>query len=167
MANKKYSKNILLGFISICIILFGTYNGFIALNAKIKIATRRGEIYSFKKDNCLEFLIKNTKVGDYVFVYPYYPMYYFLADVKNPTRYSILMHNMNTKTQFNEVINDLEEKKVKYVLWDTIVDGQGLTKWLHDYKHPSRIDLEIEQYLKNNYKILTIENGFRIMKRIS
>jgi 4-amino-4-deoxy-L-arabinose transferase-like glycosyltransferase len=167
LANKKYLKDILLGFISICIILFGTYNGFIALNAKKKIATRKGEIYSFKKDNCSEFLNKNTKVGDWVFVYPYYPMYYFLANVKNPTRYSILMHNINTKAQFNEAINDLEEKKVKYVLWDTIVDGQGLTKWFPDYKHPSRMNLEIEQYLKNNYKILTIENGFRIMKRIS
>ncbi len=167
LANNRYLKDILLGFISFCIILFGTYNGVIALHAKKKISTRKGEIYSFKKDNCLEFLNKNTRSGDLVFVYPYYPMYYFLANVKNPTRYSILMHNINTKAQFNEVINDLEVKKVKYVLWDTIVDGQGLTKWFPDYKHPSMKNLEIEQYLKNNYKILSIENGFRIMKRIS
>lgn len=165
LKNIGYTKDIVLGFISICIIFFGTYNALIALNAKEKIITRRGEIYCFKKDNCLEFLKQNTEEGNWIFVYPYYPMYYFLANVRNPTRYSILMYHINTKAQFYEVINDLEKKNVKYVLWDTLVDGQKINKWFPNYKHPFVKDLEIERYLKNNYEILSIENGFRIMKK--
>jgi hypothetical protein len=131
------------------------------------MATRKGDVYAFKEDSCLKFLNENTKPGDYVFVYPYYPMYYFLADVRNPTRYSILMYNINTELQFAEVIDDLEEKEVKYVLWDTMINGQKLAKWFPEYKHPVRENQVIENYLEKNYWILTIKNGFRIMQRKS
>ena len=127
--------------------------------------TRKGALYSFKQDDCVQFLIQNTEEGDFVFVYPYYPMYYYLASVRNPTRYSILMHHINTRAQFYEAINDLENKAVKYVLWDTLVEGQNLKKWFPNYQQPPKQDLEMEQYLKKNYQILTIKNGFRIMKK--
>ena len=158
-------KNVICACISICVIFFGSYNAFVALNAKEKIMTRKGALYSFKQDDCVQFLIQNTEEGDFVFVYPYYPMYYYLASVRNPTRYSILMHHINTRAQFYEAINDLENKAVKYVLWDTLVEGQNLKKWFPNYQQPPKQDLEMEQYLKKNYQILTIKNGFRIMKK--
>jgi hypothetical protein len=111
------------------------------------------------------YLIENFKPGDKVFVYPYYPMYYFLADIRNPTRYSILVYNINTEFQFNETVADLERKKVEYVLWDTVVDGPNLKTWFPQYVHPPDGSLLLEKYLMMNYEIVGTKNNFRILRR--
>jgi hypothetical protein len=102
---------------------------------------------------------------EWVFVYPYYPMYYYLADVRNPTRFSILMYHYNTAAQFDEVIRDLESKHVKYVLWDTVVDGANLRTWFPAYVQPPQDQLRLERYLQLSYDVVSIKNGFRIMRR--
>ena len=43
-------------------------------------------------------------------------MYYFLSATTNPTRYSLLMYNYNTSSQFEEVVRALEDRKVTYVV---------------------------------------------------
>jgi hypothetical protein len=59
----------------------------------------------------------------------------------------------------------LEKKKVKYILWDTVVEGRNLSRWFPHYKHPEKDSLIMEQYITKNYKITYIRNGFRIMER--
>ena len=163
--NKRFLKFIGIGLIAGCLILFGGFNALIAMNAKKKVVTRRGILYGFKKDPTLKFLIDHTKPEDYTFIYPYYPMYYFLADVKNPTRYSILLYHINTTSQFNEVIKNIEQKKVKYVLWDTVVAGSKLKTWFPQYKQPSEDNLHLERYLEEHYETIDIQNGFKILHR--
>jgi hypothetical protein len=92
-------------------------------------------------------------------------MYYFLADLRNPTRFSILLHNYNSDSQFDEVINDLRQRRVKYILWDTIVDGKNLTTWFPDYKQPGEEHLQLERFLQSHYEQKAIQNGFRILQR--
>jgi 4-amino-4-deoxy-L-arabinose transferase-like glycosyltransferase len=154
-----------IGLITACVILLGSFNVLIASNTKHKIITRQGVLYGFKEDPALKFLIEHTKPGDYAFIYPYYPMYYFLADVKNPTRYSILVYHINTNTQFNEVIKNLEQKSVKYVLWDTMVAGSNLKILFPQYKQPSNDNLHLERYLEDHYEAIGIQNGFKILRR--
>ena len=97
-------------------------------SAKEKIISRRGIFYSYEEDEALTFLHKEVKEGDYVFIYPYYPMYYFLANVKIPTKYNNLIYNYHTKFQFQDAINALEKAKVKYILWDTVAEGKNLIR---------------------------------------
>ena len=165
LKNKSFLKFIGISLIAGCLILFGGLNSLIAAHPKEKIVTQRGVLYGFEGDPALKFLIEHIKPGDYVFIYPYYPMYYFLADIKNPTRYSILLYHINTKAQFNEVIKSLEEKKVEYVLWDTFVSGSNLKTWFPTYKHPSENNLYLERYFADHYKTIGIQNGFRILRR--
>jgi hypothetical protein len=108
--------------------------------------------------------MERTRPGDYVFVYPYYPMYYFLADLKNPTRYSILLYRINTEDQFKEALNDLKQKQVKYVLWDTLVTGNNLQNWFPHYQQPSEQNLYLERYLEDHYQLIDIINGYKIMR---
>jgi hypothetical protein len=162
---KRGLRNFGLGLITFCLILFGSFNMLIALSANQEIVSRRGTLYGFKEDPALKFLIEQTKAGDYVFIYPYYPMYYFLADVKNPTRYSILLYHINTEAQFNEVIENLQHKPVKYVLWDTLVDGPNLKTWFPQYEHPPKENLYLERFLEDHYAVIAVENGFRILRR--
>jgi len=101
-----------------------------------------------------------------VFVYPYYPMYYFLANLRNPTRYGILLYGYNTDAQFQEALADLDRARPRYVLWDTVVDGNNWKKWYPAYVRPAERDLVIEPYLDRHYRTVTTKSGFRIMERI-
>ena len=149
----------------ISLTLFGAFKISIATSADYSIVTRRGTIYCHNNDTALKFLHDKIKSGEYVFVYPYYPMYYFLADIRNPTEYSILMYNINTEAQFHKAIMELDRKKVRYILWDTYVEGRNLKTWFPQYEHPSPNDLKIEEYIETHYEVKEIRNGFRIMQR--
>lgn len=130
-----------------------------------KIETRRGTVLGATQDDALAFLNSSVARREWVFVYPYYPMYYYLADVRNPTRFSILMYHYNTAGDFEEIIHDLESKHVKYVLWDTVVDGANLRKWFPAYVQPPEDQLKLEQYLHLAYDVVSMKNGFRILRR--
>jgi hypothetical protein len=164
-AAKKMLNAVGLGLLSLSVLAFGALNGLLAASASEIITTRRGAVYAFKQDPALNFLIKHTKPGDYVFVYQYYPMYYFLADVKNPTRYFTLVSNFHTDAQFYEAIASLEQKKVKYVLWDTLVAGDNIKIWFPQYSTATEANLRLEQYLQEHYQVIGLENGFRILRR--
>jgi len=164
LANQRKVFIACVGLIMVGMALFGTFNLLPAVGAWQEIASRRGSIYAPKQDSALQFLMERTKPGDYVFVYPYYPMYYFLADLKNPTRYSILLYHINTDDQFKEVLKDLEQKRVKYVLWDTLVAGKNLQNWFPNYQQPYEQNLYLERYLEDHYLFIDILNGFKIMR---
>jgi len=87
------------------------------------------------------------------------------AQVRNPTRYSILMYRINTHAQFTEAIAALETQKVPYVLWDTFVAGQNLKRWFPNYEEPSEEGQILEQYFRRQYVEIEVRNGFRILKR--
>lgn len=148
-----------------CLLLFGCTQWLSALGAESPIQTRRGTVFVSSDDAALRFLNEAIPRGEYVFVYPYYPMYYFLADLRNPTRFSILLHNYNTDAQFEEVINDLRQRRVKYILWDTMVDGKKLTTWFPGYRQPGEEHLQLERFLQSHYEQKAIQNGFRILTR--
>ena len=158
----KYSA---IGLITACVILSGSFSVVICSDPNYKVVTRRGVLYGFKEDLALKFLIEHTKPGDFAFIYPYYPMYYFLADVKNPTRYSILLYHINTEAQFNEVIKNIEQKKVKYVLWNTEMSGSNLKILFPQYMQPSKDNCHLEQYLEDHYEVIGMENEFKILRR--
>jgi len=122
-------RNLGLGLVTFTLITYGAANCFKILAAQHRVETRQGTLYAFQPDDALTFLHKQVKAKEEVLIYPYYPMYYFYANIKNPTRHSILMYNINTKKQFNEVIDNLKQKKVKYVFWDTLVEGDNLKIW--------------------------------------
>ncbi len=151
--------------ITVPLLLLGTYKFVVASSAPYKMDTRRGTVRTFTRDTALQFLNEVVPAGEQVFIYPYLPMYYFLADVENPTRYSILMYNINTDAQFQETIAALERNKVRYVLWDTFVEGPNFKIWFPNYVHPPKERLHLEQYLEAHYQVIDIRNGFRILRR--
>ncbi len=147
------------------IVLFAAFYALIPQVARTRMVTRRGAVYTFTDDAALEFLQQHTESGEAVFVYPYCPMYYFLSGTTNPTRFSILMYHMNTDAQFQEVVSALDQRKVRYVLWDTAVDGPNLKRWFPAYQQPPREKLIIEPYLTEHYDLIGSKNGFRILRR--
>jgi len=92
-------------------------------------------------------------------------MYYFLADIRNPTRHTILLYNLHTEQQFRDAIASLENKKVRYVLWDTVVEDRNMKTWFPTYQSPPPEQHWMEKYLEARYEVTGVKNGFRIMRR--
>ncbi len=158
-------RNLGLAVVITGLLSFGTYNAFIAGAAKHKFTTRRGTVYTIKEDTALKFLHDHIERGEEVLIYPYYPMYYFLADIRNPTRFNVMLHWADTDRFFNEAVTALEQKRVKYILWDTVVDGENLKKWFPAYRQPPLEKQPLERYMRDHYKIIGMESGWRILHR--
>ena len=138
----------------------------VVIPVRANFAARTGDVQLFTRDDALEFLHENVSPGEPLFVYPYYPMYYFLAGVRNPTRYSILMSAFQYAREFDEVIRSLEAGQVKYVLWDTWVAGANLTQWFPGYQEPPLDEQRLERYLDDHYEVVALKNRFRVLRRI-
>lgn len=144
------------------LLILGTF-----LSANVRVQTRRGTIWVPKEDRALDFIEKHTQRGDYVFIYPYSPLYNFLSDTQNPTRYSYFMYGWHTPEQFAEAANDLERKRVRYVLSDTTVTVETIRDRLPCYHAPPKAEQIMERYLDSHYREIARENGYRILERIA
>jgi hypothetical protein len=151
--------------IAICVVLNGTVDIAGAMSAHTVIHSRRGTLLAQKPDDALNFLLTHTSPGEYVFVYPYAPVYYFLGGVRNPTRLSVLMYTGSANWLFNEAVLDLEKKKVRFVLLDTTLAGDTLTELFPSYHPPPPNQQIVEPYLESHYHQIDFKNGFRILER--
>lgn len=162
------SKNWMLkavkGVVATGLIVFGLSNFVARVQGARFVETRRGTVLSPMDDPALRFLNTAVKEREPVFIYPYCPMYYYLADVRNPTRYSFLLYDYNTPAQFDEVIVNLEQKKVRYVL-DAAGYGDDPRKWFPTYREPAADRLKLEQYIRQHYEATSVTHGFQLLQR--
>jgi 4-amino-4-deoxy-L-arabinose transferase-like glycosyltransferase len=140
------------------------FNFFLVLSAR-PMTTRVGSVAIFKSDPVLTFLDQHVAPGEEIFAYPYCPMYYFLSATTNPTRYSLLIYNYNTPSQFREVLQVLEERRVKYVVWDKTFQSNAIAGIFSRSAFTPANSLIIEPYLESHYKLLRDEGGVRVMER--
>jgi hypothetical protein len=93
-------------------------------------------------------------------------MYYFLSGTTNPTRWSGLGYHYNSASDFHEVVQVLEQHKVRHVVWDTLFLKK--TKVIFPSVEQARPDeLIIEPYLETHYRVVWEGNGVRILERNS
>ena len=102
----------------------------------------------------VEFIQDNTDEGDYIYDFSSQPLYYFLANRNNPTRY-VFLHYSSTPGQQAEVIKDLKEKKPQYILFEDSEYG-GI-----EFKKRCYI---IWPYINTNYTPVFEKDGFYILK---
>jgi hypothetical protein len=161
---KRWSTNAL-QLITVSAAALVMFNGLVILSAQTKVATRRGVVREYGPDAVFDFLSSNTSPGEEVFAYPYGPMYYFLADLKNPTRFSFLLYDQNLDSQFREAVQTLEARKVRYVLWDKSLEDES-GNWAFppgwSFRRTGQI---MEPYLMEHYEIVKDVNGVRILAR--
>jgi hypothetical protein len=149
-----------------CTMLLALLNIGLVLTASTKLVTRRGTVTTFKPDRALEFLMAKASPGEAVFAYPFRPMYYFLAGLTNPTRYSFLMYGYNNAAQFTDAVRAVESSGVRYVVWDEAFDEADGAKWTlpGDWKLRSH-RLIMEPYLESRYREVAHYEDLRILRR--
>jgi hypothetical protein len=91
-------------------------------------------------------------------------MYYFLSGTTNPTRYSLLLYNYNTPSQFQDTIRVLDQHRVKYVIWDTTVESKAAPYFSAAMYRPAG-GLLMEPYLEAHYRIVKDFDGVLILER--
>lgn len=151
---------------SISAVCLAVFNLLCLLLAAHPITTRVGSIKTFRQVPVLAFLERHVAPGEEIFAYPYCPKYYFLSSTTNPTPFSILIYNYNTPSQFQEVTRILEQRKVKYVLWDKNLEQVTAEVFPASTQLPPG-GLIVEPYLESHYQLVQVVDGFRIMERRS
>jgi hypothetical protein len=141
-----------------------TFNLFLALSAH-SIPTRVGPVAIFKSEPVLALLQEKVAPGDEIFAYPYIPMYYFLSATSNPTRYSGILYNFNTPPQFEEVVRVLEQRRVRYVVWNTGFRESAMKFVFPAVQKMPDDRLIVEPYLESHYKVLWADAHTRLMER--
>jgi hypothetical protein len=76
--------------------------------ARHRIETRRGTIFTGSMDTALNYVQAHLNPGGNLLVYPYLPLYNYLSQTKNPSRYDFFQPGMNTSDQAHEIINSLQ-----------------------------------------------------------
>lgn len=66
----------------------------------------------------VEYVQAGTPPGAPFFAYPVDPLFNFLADRPNPTRFNHFIAGALTPSDLQDVIRDLDRAKPRYVLWD-------------------------------------------------
>lgn len=81
-----------------------------------------------------QYIASHTKKEDYIFVYPFSPMLYFIFDRQNPTRYGNTLPGYLTENEERQIIESIKKKKVSFI----IVSGK--------YKFPTLLSKWIQQH---------------------
>jgi 4-amino-4-deoxy-L-arabinose transferase-like glycosyltransferase len=139
------------------------FNLFLVLSAR-PVATRVGSVALLKSDPVLTLLQSTAAPGEEIFAYPYCAMYYFLSATLNPTRYAAIMYDFNTPSQFEEVVTVLDQRRVRYVVWNKGFEKNAKT-FFPGMKKLRDDELIIEPYLKSHYKVVWADTETQLMER--
>jgi hypothetical protein len=139
-----------------------------AAAANQRTPSRRGTVVGFDDDEALRFLVSDqVRAGDFVFVYPYFSTYYFLADVRNPTPFGEMIYEPGSKHYFDDAIEALERHQVKFILWDTVMTAENMQQWFPAYEVPPERERWMENYFREHYDEIGVLNRFRLLRRKS
>jgi hypothetical protein len=76
------------------------------------------ENYATSIRGAVQYVQAGTPPGAPFFAYPVDPLFNFLADRPNPTRFNHFIAGALTPSDLQEVIRDLDYAKPRYILWD-------------------------------------------------
>ena len=127
--------------------------------------TRVGTVAMYRTDPILAYIDEHIKPGAEVFIYPYYPIDYFLTDTVNPSRFTGFAYRYNTTEQFQETVQTLDRRKVPYVVWDTTQFDRMVPEAFPSLPKTSKSEYIIEPYLESHYRVLSEHQGILFMQR--
>ena len=126
-----------------------------ATTAPNRIETRRGVISTPAEDTVVPYVEAHVSPGDSMLVYPYLPVYYYLTDTVNPTRYDFFQPGMNTSEQSAEILAEFARRKVGVVLFESSFAAKIPNAWPHTSLSAIAKD-PVADYIVQNYRACKI-----------
>jgi hypothetical protein len=107
----------------------------------------------------VSYIRERTSPDEPIFVYPTLPMFYFLADRPNPTRFGHVYPGSATLEEQLEMIVSLDARQVRYVVWDQF--------WVGEWAAAGNSDLNnaLVDYLLRTFRTETMIGPFHILVR--
>ena len=105
------------------------------------------------------YLRRQTAPGEPIFVYPTLPMFYYLADRPNPTRFGHVYPAAATPDEQREMIATLEAQQVRFVVWDQY----WVDEWGRDGKY--LLNKPLTDYLLTTFRTERMIGPFHILVR--
>jgi hypothetical protein len=128
-------------------------------NARSVVETRRGEVRLSRPDEVIRYTQAHVPAGERIFVYPYFPLGYYLTATFSATRYEYLQPGMHTREQDQEAIGELEESRTDVVLFETSFDDKISTSWPNTPLASIAVDLVADYILGHYHRCATLTNG--------
>jgi 4-amino-4-deoxy-L-arabinose transferase-like glycosyltransferase len=100
-----------------------------------------------------------------LFVFPYWPVFYFTTGARNPTRFSYLQPGMFPKQDEDEVLQTLSAHPPDTVIYRRVAPASYLRIW--PSSDPARLRMsEIEDFLRSHYKTVAREGKFQVLRPV-
>ena len=128
-------------------------------NARSVVETRRGEVRLSRPDEVIRYTQAHVPAGERIFVYPYFPLGYYLTATFSATRYEYLQPGMHTREQDQEAIGELEESRTDVVLFETSFDDKISTSWPNTPLASIAVDPVADYILGHYHRCATLTNG--------
>jgi len=87
-------------------------------DAKSVTDTRRGAVRTPESDGVLSYMQAHLPSNAKIFVYPYFPLAYYLTATFSATRYDYLQPGMHTRDQNEEAIQEIQTNRTPVVLFE-------------------------------------------------
>ncbi|MBV8729791.1 MAG: glycosyltransferase family 39 protein [Acidobacteriia bacterium] len=129
------------------------------------LTTRVGAVHGKPEDLAVLAEIQaNVPPGRTLFVFPYWPVFYFTTGATNPTRYCYLQPGMFTKADERQVLRALSAHPPENAIYRYISKIGYLRIW--PGSDPARLSMpEIEEFLAAHYVTVARPGKFRILRR--
>ncbi len=151
-------KPFFITYLAIAFLLFATPLLLRSLNARDQLRTRRGVVKVPESDTVIEYVQAHVAAGDKILVYPYLPLYYYLTDTANPTRYEYFQPGMHTPQQAQEMLAELTAARVPVVLFEASFWEKVPTSWPGTPLSAIVRD-PISDYIQHEYRTCKILNS--------
>jgi len=128
------------------------------------LATRVGVVHGKQADLAvLRTIESRVSANQTLFVFPYWPVYYFTTGARNPTRYSYLQPGMFPKHDEEEVLRTLSDHPPEMVVYRRVQPASYLTIW--PSADPARLRMTaIENFLSDRYTLVSREGKFEVLQ---
>lgn len=151
--------------LAICCVSLAVFN-LVMMAGTHPLHTRVGTVRVYKKFPVVTYLEKHTHPGEYIFCFQYCPSYYFLDQLRNPTRYNLLTYNFYTEAQFQEAIREIDQAKVRLVVWQGGATLKTLYHLLPGSDKEPPYGFIMDDYLRSHYhEVKSFSNGMQIWER--
>ena len=128
-------------------------------NAQSVIETRRGLVRLSWPDEVIGYTQAHVPAGERIFVYPYFPLGYYLTATFSATRYEYLQPGMHTRAQDQEAIGELEESRTDVVLFEPSFYDKIATSWPNTPLASIAVDPVADYILGHYHRCATLTSG--------
>lgn len=108
----------------------------------------------------MKWVLSKTQPGEFIFAGDSFAIYFALG-LRDPSEITYITPNDYTRPeQVQNVINSLEKRHVRYVLWDWYLDSSGVRSSPGDHLNPLRA------YLRRHYRVIkSFEDSEQVWER--